>query len=79
MAENRHEINSSDLDKVVGGALVFHSKSLVLDYVKDDGTTTKYKILDLNKAWELSNQLHAKFVPESQIIAQMISNKYIQG
>lgn len=79
MEANRTLINEEDLENVVGGFFHWHKKSLVLDYTHEDGSITYHKVLDYAKGWELSNNLHAKHVPEDEILQQLIDAKYIAG
>ena len=79
MSDNKMQLNDDQLDEVVGGLFTWHKKSKVMDYTHSDGTVTKHKILDYSKAWELSNNLHAKHMDEDKILSQLISKGYIQG
>lgn len=77
--ENRKQINEEALDSVVGGLFTWHKLTLIMDYTHEDGTKTYHKILNLQKGWELSNQLHGQLIPEDEILAQLISAGYIEG
>lgn len=71
-------INDDSLDQVVGGFMNFNYMTKVLTYTHEENhTVTKYQIKDFEKAWKLSNALHAKNLHEDDIIAQLINNGYI--
>ena len=79
MSDTRVPINEGELNKVVGGLFTWHKDSKVMDYTHADGSITYHKILNYDKGWEMSNQLHAKFVPEDEILKKLIDEKYIEG
>jgi len=76
---SRYLVEESDLDKVVGGLFVFHKKTMILDYTRNDGSVVYYKILDIDKAWKLCKTLEIDFTPEDKIIAEMIYKGYIEA
>ncbi len=77
MSIEKKPVNEELLEQVAGGFMVFGRDSHVLTYECDDGSSKEYKILDLKKAWELSNSLHGHMT-EDQIIQKMIDMKYIE-
>ena len=79
MSDERIKINDSSLESVVGGLFTFHKTTQVLDYTHPDGTVTYHKILNYQKAWEMSNSQHAKFIKEDDILQNLIDAKYIEG
>lgn len=72
-------INDEDMGMVVGGFFDFDRCGDTLIYTHQDGKTTVHPVIDMNKAWELSNDLHGQLVPEDEILKQLIENKYIAG
>ena len=48
-----------------------------MTYTHKDGSVTEHKILDAKKAWETSNLMHAKLIPEDEILAALISDGYL--
>ena len=78
MSENRKAISEEKLEQVAGGFFSFHRSTGCLDYTHPDGSTTTHKIVNFDKAWELSNKGHAHMVPEDDILAEMISKGYIE-
>ena len=79
MSDNKVFLNDDQLDEVVGGLFKWHKKSMVMDYSHKDGSVTKHKILDFQKAWERSNILHSQMIDEDAILKDLVSKGYIQG
>lgn len=73
------QINDEDMGMVVGGLFKWFRNSNTMEYIHQNGKTTKHQVLDMNQAWELSNELHGQLVPEDEILNQLISNGYIAG
>ena len=75
-----HKMNLPDemLEQVVGGLFTWSRRSMEMKYDHPDGSTTIYKVLDMDKAWERSNMLHAQNMPEDDILKDLISKGYIQ-
>ena len=71
-------IQDEILDKVVGGFFDFKPREQNLIYTHLSGDVTYHKILDYDKAWELSNKLHALNVDEDSILEELINNNYVQ-
>ena len=79
MSSERINLSSEELEKVVGGFFHFNTNTMTMKYTHEDGTVTYHKILNAEKAWEMSNQMHAKRIPEDDILKELIDNKYIAG
>ncbi len=77
MSTERIDIESQDLEKVVGGSFQFDTKTNTMTYTHKDGSVTEHIILNAKKAWEISNLMHAKLIPEDEILATLISNGYL--
>lgn len=73
------QIKDEDMGLVVGGIFIWHKDTMNLTYEHADGSKTLHKVLDFEKAWELSNQLHGKNLTEDEILNKLISNGYIEG
>ncbi len=79
MMENKREIiDEESLESVVGGLFEWYPSQKRLKYTHDNGTITRYNILDYQKGYALSTQLHAQNVPEDEIIDRLIDAKYIE-
>ena len=72
-------INDEDMGMVVGGLFIWHMKNKTMTYTHQNGKTTVHQVIDMNQAWELSNELHGQLVPEDEILNQLISKGYIAG
>ncbi len=72
-------INDEDMGLVVGGLFTWNRSTNIMKYEHEDGSKTLHKVLDFEKAWELSNQLHGKNLTEDEILNKLISNGYIAG
>lgn len=79
MANDRIEVNNSELEHVVGGYFDFNGSTNILTYTHNDGRKTTHKILKYSKAWEMSNQMHGQNISEDKILAAMIDAKYVEG
>lgn len=76
---SKQMVNDEALDKVVGGFMQFNYYTQVLKYTHEElGTVTNYNILDFEKAWKLSNALHAENYHEDKIIAELKAKGYIE-
>ena len=74
----REMINEGSLDQVVGGFIHFNRNNYVLTYTHEEtGDVTTYDILDFDKAWQISANLHGQNVHEDRIIAILKSKGYI--
>ena len=79
MEKDREIIDDESLEKVVGGLFEWYPRYNVMKYTHDDGSVTKHTVLDYSKAWELSTKLHGQFVPEDEILEQLIQSGYVAG
>ena len=79
MNNERKSIKEEVLDNVVGGLFYWHKDTQVMDYTHKDGTVTYHQILDYEKGWEMSNNLHGQKVPEDDILKRLIDNHYIEA
>ena len=77
MSTQRIDIEGKELENVVGGSFQFNTKTNTMTYTHEDGSVTEHTILDANKAWETSNLMHAKMIPEDEILATLISYGYL--
>lgn len=75
----REMIDDKDLEQVTGGLFDFYPTYNVIIYTHADGSKTQHKILNYKEAWKMSNLLHADFVPEDEILKQMIAAGYVAG
>ena len=51
---------------------------MVMTYTHQDKTVTKHQILNYDKAWELSNEMHAKNYREDDILTVLRSKGYVK-
>jgi len=79
MSTTRNVLQDEQVENIVGGLFAFNGRTNILTYTHADNSVTTHKILDYKKAWEMSNDLHGKNVPEDDILKQMIANGYIEG
>ncbi len=77
MSEGRKIIDEKSLEKVVGGFFHFNTNNNTITYSHKDGSKTVHKILDLDKAWETSNNMHAKKIPEDDIMKELENKGYV--
>ena len=77
MSAERIDIECKELENVVGGFFQFNTNTNIMTYTHKDGSVTEHKILDAKKAWETSNLMHAKLIPEDEILAALISDGYL--
>ena len=77
MAERKFIIDDTELDGVVGGFFQFDTNTNTITYTHKDGSVTTHQLLDVKKAWVMSNQMHAELVPEDDIMAAMVSSGYV--
>ena len=72
---SRELMNEDNLDQVVGGFMHFNPDTKVLTYTHEEtGEVKQYQILMYNRAWGMSNALHAKNLHEDEIISKMLSD-----
>ena len=76
MSMEKMPMDEEMLEQVAGGFMVFERDRHVLTYDCGNGSSKEYQILDLRKAWELSNSLHGQMT-EDQIIQKMMDMGYI--
>lgn len=76
MSMEKKPVNEEVLEQVAGGFMVFGRDSRVLTYDCGNGPSKEYQILDLRKAWELTNSLHGQMT-DDQIIQKMLDMGYI--
>ena len=67
-----------NLRRLLGGVFDFKPREQNLIYTHLSGEVTYHKILDYDKAWELSNKLHALNVDEDSILEELINKQYVQ-
>ena len=72
-------ISDEDMGLVVGGLFTWNRSINIMKYEHKDGSITNYEVLNFDEAWNLSNRLHSKNVPEDEILKQLIENGYIAG
>ena len=77
MERSNSILSDEELDQVVGGIMNFNAQTNKMTCSYDDGRVTQYKILNYQKAWEMSNKLHIQGMPEDAIISRMIDSGYI--
>ena len=75
----REALSDDLLDRVVGGWMHFNYYTQVLTYTHEEtGVVTNYDIIDFEKAWKLSNELHGQNLHEDKIMAQLMDKGYIK-
>ena len=77
MSEGRKIIDDKSLEKVVGGFFHFNGYDETITYSHKDGSQTVHKVLDMDKAWETSNNMHAKNIPEDDIMKELQDKGYV--
>ena len=77
MTGEKKQITDKELEMVVGG--FFHFKGYnTMSYTHEDGSITIHRVIDMEKAWEMSNHLHEKHIPEDDILKQLVAYNYIE-
>ena len=78
-ANGKRELcTDKELEMVVGGFFHFNSNNKTMEYTHEDGSTTIHRVIDMEKAWEISNYLHGKHIPEDDILKQLVDYNYIE-
>lgn len=72
------QITDKELEMVVGGLFQFDSHKNTMTYTHKDGTITIHRVIDMKKAWEMSNNLHGKNIPEDDILKRLVASNYIE-
>jgi len=70
-------LNEQELEQVVGGFMLFNNQTMILTYTHEDGSVTTHKILNYDKAWELSNTMHAQNYREDSILKKLKKMGYV--
>jgi len=71
------KIDENKLEKVIGGKFSWNSNTGIMTYTHKDGSKTTHRILDLDKGYDLSSQLHGQGMPEDDILTRLINAGYI--
>ena len=77
MSEGRKIIDEKSLEKVVGGFFLFSGSAQTITYTHKDGSTTVHQVLNMDKAWETSNNMHAQKIPEDDIMRELQNQGYV--
>ncbi len=77
MSEERKNLSDQELKTIVGGLMDFNPRTMIMTYTHDDGSVTMHPILDYDKAWMMSNDLHARSCREDMILEMLQSAGYI--
>lgn len=77
MSEGKIIIDEKTLEKVVGGFFNFNTDDGTIIYLHKDGSQTVHKVLDMDKAWETSNLMHAQKTPEDDIMRELENKGYV--
>lgn len=77
MSMEKQPMNDEQMEQVSGGLRKFNRKKQILTYTRADGGVEEHKILDYDKAWEMSCSLDGR-MSEDQIIQKLINMRYIQ-
>lgn len=77
MASEKKILNDQEVEQVVGGLMDFNPSTMILTYTHEDNSVTKHPILNYDKAWEMSNQLHAQNYREDTILKKLKSAGYV--
>lgn len=73
----RRILNDQEVENVTGGFMAYNNQTMILTYTHADGTVTTHPILDYDKAWELSNTMHAQNYREDTILKRLKNKGYI--
>ena len=73
----RKIIEDKNLEKVVGGFFHFNGNNGTITYSHKDGSQTVHQVLDMDKAWETSNMMHAQKIPEDDIMRELENKGYV--
>ncbi len=72
-------IDDEQLEQVVGGLFVFHSKSKYVTYTHQDGSVTDHNIINYDKAWSTVCSMEAQNVKEDTIFQTLINDGLIEA
>lgn len=75
-------LNEEELDDVLGGTMKFYGKDMIMKYVHNDGSVTKYPITNGNvvAAYQRSLALHSEYVLDQEdLILEILQKEGIVG
>ena len=75
---DRKILNDFEVENVVGGLFKWNKSDMIMTYEHSDGSVTTHKILNYDKAWELSNEMHGKNYREDDILKALKNKGYVK-